>query len=98
MLTGASGIRAPSGVIFITCVEHVQNLLAAPSPLRTGELHPRFDLRRKHAEDLQRQSRLYLAADAGDAPRVSLEALVTSFRRIAEAEREEGEIRGKIKQ
>jgi len=79
--------------------------MAVPSPsppaLRTGELHPRFDLRLKHAEeDLQRQSRLHLhlAANARDTPRVSLEALVTSFRRRAEAEEEKGEIRGKIKQ
>ncbi|KAG1748889.1 uncharacterized protein EDB91DRAFT_820315 [Suillus paluster] len=65
-------------------------------PLRAGKLPSRFDLRRKRAEaDLRNQSRLQLAADVRDAPRVSLEALAASFRRIAAVEKEMAGIRGK---
>jgi hypothetical protein len=71
--------------------------LSPPSPsLRTGKLPSRFDLRQKRAEGvLWSQSRLHLAADARDAPRISLEALAASFRRIAAAEKEMTEMRGK---
>ncbi|KAG0706531.1 hypothetical protein DFH29DRAFT_772926, partial [Suillus ampliporus] len=65
-------------------------------PLRAGKLPLRFDLHRKRAEaDLQSQNRLHLAADVRDAPRVSLEALAASFRRIAAAEKEMAGIRSK---
>ncbi|KAG1736810.1 hypothetical protein EDB19DRAFT_1637548, partial [Suillus lakei] len=51
-------------------------------PLRTGKLPSRFDLRRKRAEaDLQSKSRLHLAVDVRDAPRISVQALAASFRR-----------------
>ncbi|KAG2157625.1 uncharacterized protein EDB93DRAFT_803115 [Suillus bovinus] len=68
-----------------------------PSTLhRTGKLPSRFDLRRKRAEaDLQSQNRLHLAADVRDAPRVSVQALAASFRRIAAAEKEIAEMRSK---
>lgn len=71
--------------------------LSPPSPLlRTGKLPSRFDLRQKRAEGvLWSQSRLHLAADARDTPRISLEALAASFRRIAAAEKEIAEMRGK---
>ena len=71
--------------------------LSPPSPsLRTGKLTSRFDLREKRAEGaLWSQSRLHLAADARDVPRISLEALAASFRRIAAAEKEMTEMRGK---
>ncbi|OJA21539.1 hypothetical protein AZE42_01810 [Rhizopogon vesiculosus] len=69
--------------------------LSSPS-LRTGKLPTRFDLRRKRAEeDFQSQSMLHLAADATSAPRVPLEALAASFRRIAAAEKEMAEVRVK---
>ncbi|KAG2138943.1 hypothetical protein DEU56DRAFT_328872 [Suillus clintonianus] len=71
-------------------------ILPPSTPLRTGKLPSRFDLRRKRAEaDLQSQSRLHLAADVRDAPRVSVEVLAASFRRIAAAEKEMAETRGK---
>jgi hypothetical protein len=64
--------------------------------LRPGKLPSRFDLRRKRAEaDLQGQSKLHLAADVRDSPRVSVQALAASFRRIAVAEKEIAEMRGK---
>ncbi|KAG2048790.1 hypothetical protein BDR06DRAFT_962252 [Suillus hirtellus] len=63
---------------------------------RTGKLPSRFDLPRKRAEaDLRSQNRLHLATDVRDAPRVSVQALAASFRRIAAAEKEIAEMRGK---
>jgi hypothetical protein len=71
-------------------------ILTPSTPLRTEKLTSRFDLRRKRAEaDLRSQSRLHLAADVRDAPRVSVQALAASFRRVAAAEKEIAEMRGK---
>ncbi|KAG1768622.1 hypothetical protein EV702DRAFT_1035541 [Suillus placidus] len=71
-------------------------ILPPSTPPRTGKLPLRFDLRRKRAEaDLQTQGKLHLAADVRDAPRVSVQALSASFRRIAAAEKEIAEMRGK---
>lgn len=71
-------------------------ILPPATLLRPGKLPSRFDLRRKRAEaDLQSQSKLHLAADVRDSPRVSVQALAASFRRIAAAEREIAEMRSK---
>ncbi|KAG2075871.1 hypothetical protein BDR04DRAFT_1068813 [Suillus decipiens] len=71
-------------------------ILLPSTPPRTGKLTSRFDLRRKRAEaDLRSQTRLHLAADVRDAPRVSVQALAASFRRIAATEKETAEMRGK---
>ncbi|KAG1819679.1 uncharacterized protein BJ212DRAFT_1060220 [Suillus subaureus] len=71
-------------------------ILPPSIPPRTGKLASRFDLRRKRAEaELRSRSRLHLAADVKDAPRVSVQALAASFRRIAAIEKEIAEMRGK---